>query len=163
MKLTEDELRNLRNAFNVQKKTQTNRNPDRNGHVIRLTMTFEEWLQIWTESGKIALRGLGCGKFCMTRNNDLGNYAIGNVEIKSCEENSREAKLGRKVRQCTKDKMSASRLGCVKDDAHKTKLSEAHCSLPNVKCPHCGKEGRKGGAMARHHFDRCKSVAPRLA
>lgn len=163
MKLTEDELRNLRNAFNVQKKTQTNRKPDRNGHVIRLTMTFEEWLQIWTESGKIALRGSGRGKFCMARKNDLGDYAIGNVEIKSCEENSREAKLGRQVRQCTRDKMSASRAGCAKDVDHKAKLSEAHRSLPVVKCPQCGTEGRKGGAMARHHFDRCKSVAPHPA
>ncbi|NDP63517.1 hypothetical protein [Polaromonas sp.] len=163
MKLTDDELRKLRNAFNVQKKTQANRKPDRNGNAIRLTMFFEEWLNVWIDSGKIALRGSGRGKFCMSRKNDLGDYAIGNVEIKSCEENSREAKQGRMVSQCTRNKMSASRAGCAKDKEHKAKLSETHRSLPQVKCPHCGTKGRKGGAMTRHHFDRCKSVAPHPA
>ena len=46
MKLTDQELRKLRNAYNVQKKTQARRKPDRNGHRIQVTMTFEEWLQV---------------------------------------------------------------------------------------------------------------------
>ena len=163
MKLTDEKLRKLRDAYNVQKKTQGRRKPDRNGHDIKVTMTFEEWLQVWVDSGKLELRGNGRGRYCMARKNDLGNYALGNVEIKSCEENSREAKLGREVRQCTRTVMSAFRTGRAKDDVHKAKLSEAQRSLPNVKCPHCGTEGRKGGAMARHHFDRCKSVAPHPA
>lgn len=58
-------------------------------------MTFEEWLQVWMGSGKLHLRGNGRGKFCMARKDDLGDYALGNVEIKPCEENRREAKLGR--------------------------------------------------------------------
>lgn len=45
MKLTDQELRKLRNAYNVQK-TQARRKPDRNGHRIQVTMTFEEWLQV---------------------------------------------------------------------------------------------------------------------
>ena len=53
MKLTDQELRKLRDAYNVQKKTQRRRKPDRNGHRIQVTMTFEEWLQVWTESGKL--------------------------------------------------------------------------------------------------------------
>ena len=102
MKLTDQELRKLRNAYNVQKKTQARRKPDRNGHRIQVTMTFEEWLQVWTDSGKLHLRGNGRGKFCMARKDDLGDYAVGNVDIKACEENSREAKLGRPAAACTR-------------------------------------------------------------
>jgi len=159
MKLTDQELRKLRDAYNVQKKTQRRRKPDRNGHRIQVTMTFEEWLQVWTESGKLHLRGNGRGKFCMSRQNDLGDYAVGNVEIKACEENSREAKLGRQPSTCTRDRMSASRAGVSKTQAHKESISEGHLALPIVRCPHCSKPGRQGGAMRRHHFDSCKSLA----
>ena len=71
MKLTDRELCKLRDAYNVQKKTQTRRRPDRNGHRIQVIMTFEEWLQVWIDSGKLHLRGNGRGKFCMGRKNDL--------------------------------------------------------------------------------------------
>ena len=157
MKLTDQELRKLRDAYNVQKKTQARRKPDRNGHRIQVTMTFDEWLQVWTDSGKLHLRGNGRGKFCMARKDDLGDYAVGNVEIKACEENSREAKLGRQHSRCTRDKMSAARAGVAKSQAHKDSIAESHAALPIVRCPHCAKFGRQGGAMRRHHFERCKS------
>lgn len=156
MKLTDQELRSLRDAYNVQKKTQTRRKPDRNGHRIQVTMTFEEWLQVWGESGKLPLRGSGRGKFCMARKDDLGDYAVGNVEIKACEENSREAKLGRSHTACVRDKMSTARAGVAKSKTHKDSIADAHLALPVVRCPHCSKAGRQGGAMRRHHFDRCR-------
>lgn len=158
MKLTDQELRKLRDAYNVQKKTQGRRKPDRNGHRIQVTMSFEEWLQVWIDSGKLHLRGKGRGKFCMARKNDLGDYAVGNVEIKACEENSREAKLGRQHSTSTRDKMSASREGIVKSQDHKDAIAKAHAALPTVRCPHCSKSGRQGGAMRRHHFERCKNI-----
>lgn len=160
MKLTDQELRKLRDAYNVQKKTQRRRKPDRNGHRIQVTMTFEEWLQVWIDSGKLQLRGNGRGKFCMARKNDLGDYAVGNVEIRACEENSREAKLGRSHSICTRDKMSAARAGVAKSQAHKDSIADAHLALPVVRCPHCSKSGRQGGAMRRHHFDRCSALSP---
>jgi hypothetical protein len=159
MKLTNQELRKLRDAYNVQKKTQGRRKPDRNGHRIQVTMTFEEWLQVWIHSGKLHLRGNGRGKFCMARTNDLGDYAVGNVEIKACEENSREAKLGRPASACTRDKMSTTRAGVSKSQSHKDSIADGHLALPPVRCPHCSKSGRQGGAMRRHHFDRCKSLS----
>ena len=158
MKLTDQELRKLRDAYNVQKKTQARRKPDRNGHRIQVTMTFEEWLQVWTDSGRLHLRGSGRGKFCMARKGDLGDYAVGNVEIKPCEENSREATLGRSLTACTRNKMSAARTGIAKSQAHKDSIADAHMALPLVTCPHCLRAGRQGGAMWRHHFDRCKSL-----
>jgi hypothetical protein len=157
MKLTDQELRNLRDAYNVQKKTQGRRKPDRNGHRIQVAMTFDEWLRVWVDSGKLHLRGNGRGKFCMARKNDLGDYAVGNVEIKACEENSREAKLGRPHSICTREKMSAARAGVTKSEAHKDSIADAHLTLPIVRCPHCSTSGRQGGAMQRHHFERCRS------
>jgi hypothetical protein len=82
MKLTDQELRKLRDAYNVQKKTQARRKPDPNGHRIQVTTTFGEWLQLWIDSGKLHLRGNGRGKFCMARRDDLGDYAVGDVEIR---------------------------------------------------------------------------------
>lgn len=158
MKLTEEELRKLRDAYNVQKKTQVRRKPDRNGHRIQVTMTFEEWLQVWIDSGKLHLRGNGRGKFCMARKNDLGDYAVGNVEIKACEENSREAKLGRPHLRDTRDEMRAARSGKAKSKSHKDSIADAHLALPVVRCPHCHKSGRQGGAMRRHHFDNCGTL-----
>lgn len=158
MKLTDRELRKLRDAYNVQKKTQARRKPDRNGHRIQVTMTFDEWLEVWTDSGKLHLRGRGQGRYCMARNDDLGDYAVGNVEIKACEENSREAKLGRSHSACTRDKMSASREGVAKSKAHKESIADAHLALPVVRCPHCFKWGRQGGAMRRHHFENCRDA-----
>jgi hypothetical protein len=159
MKLTDQELRKLRDAYNVQKKTQARRKPDRNGHRIQVTMTFEEWLQVWIDSGKLHLRGNGRGKFCMARNDDLGDYAVGNIQIKRCEDNSREAKLAWSHSACTRMKMSASREGVAKSQDHKEAIAKAHAALPTVRCPHCGKFGRQGGAMRRHHFERCRSVS----
>ncbi|AFN37312.1 homing endonuclease [Vibrio phage phi-pp2] len=57
----------------------------------------------------------------------------------------------------TKEKMSKSRKGVSKSKEHSQKIREALLNLPVVTCPHCGKQGKKGGAMTRHHFDNCKS------
>ena len=38
----------------------------------------------------------------------------------------------------------------------KKKMSAYHQARPKVTCPNCGKEGKKGGAMTRYHFDNCK-------
>ena len=158
MKLTDQELRKLRDAYNVQKKTQARRKPDRNGHRIQVTMTFDVWLQVWMDSGKLSLRGSGRGRFCMARKDDLGDYAAGNVDIESCEENSREAKLGRSQSACARAKMSATREGVAKSQVHKDSIADAHLALPIVRCPYCSKSGRQGGGMRRHHFDRCRSA-----
>lgn len=53
-------------------------------------ITFPEWLAIWVESGKWAERGIGIGRYCMSRHGDMGPYKVGNVSIKTIVENSRE-------------------------------------------------------------------------
>ena len=61
---------------------------------LAFTLTFEQWLKIWVESGHFMNRGRGAGKYCMSRFGDLGGYEIGNVHIQPCVENSREAAPG---------------------------------------------------------------------
>jgi hypothetical protein len=53
-------------------------------------LTFEEWLDIWTESGKFEQRGRGSLNYCMARHGDVGPYAIGNVRICTNRENIKE-------------------------------------------------------------------------
>ena len=78
------------------KKGSTKRRKDKNGDQIEFRLTFEEWCQIWLESGKIDQMGCRKGQYVMSRFNDIGHYEIGNVEIKTCSENSIEAHKGKK-------------------------------------------------------------------
>jgi len=48
-----------------------------------MRLSFDEWLSIWEASGHLHERGLGVGKYVMSRTGDLGHYEIGNVCIKS--------------------------------------------------------------------------------
>ena len=54
-------------------------------------MTFPEWLEIWQASGKLAERGRGRGKYCMSRYGDTGAYSKDNVRIISNEQNAAES------------------------------------------------------------------------
>src|ERR1700722_4160767 len=58
---------------------------------IPFLLTFDQWLKIWIDSGHLAERGRGSGRYCMGRFGDKGPYAIGNVEIIT---NNRNAVLG---------------------------------------------------------------------
>lgn len=53
-------------------------------------ITFPEWLAVWDASGHWSDRGVGIGKYCMSRHGDLGPYKVGNVSIKTNVENNRE-------------------------------------------------------------------------
>ena len=62
---------------------------------LSLTLSFDEWLAIWTNSGKLDLRGRGAGKYCMSRVGDKGGYDMGNVFIQSFSANSADAHTGK--------------------------------------------------------------------
>lgn len=62
---------------------------------IEFHLTFEEWWDIWNQSGKYEQRGRGAGKYCMSRKNDTGPYALGNVYIQTIDDNNREAHKGK--------------------------------------------------------------------
>lgn len=58
---------------------------------ISWSLTFPEWYEIWLSSGFLELRGTGKEFYCMSRLEDSGGYAVGNVEIKTNSENGKEA------------------------------------------------------------------------
>ncbi len=74
--LTELELKKLNSAFSAQKI-----NAISNG--IEFILTFDEWLFIWLESGKLPERGCRRGQFLMFRKDNIGSYSKDNVEIKT--------------------------------------------------------------------------------
>ena len=57
---------------------------------LKMELTFEQWYDIWQTSGQWENRGRKADQYVMSRFNDQGNYALGNVEIKQRRENSIE-------------------------------------------------------------------------
>ena len=82
-----------------QQKAQAKNRKDKNGDPIVWKLSFDEWITIWLDSGHWEQRGVGPGKYCMSRINDIGNYEVGNVKIKTMSENVIEGQLGRKFPQ----------------------------------------------------------------
>ena len=78
---------------------------------ISFLLTFEQWLEIWTESGKLSQRGRGANKFCMCRIGDVGPYKVGNVFIGTGRENVRAGNLGKEMTQDVRDKISKANSG----------------------------------------------------
>lgn len=54
---------------------------------IEFNLSFEDWYNIWEQSGKWEQRGRGAGCYVMCRYNDIGPYALGNVYIDTQENN----------------------------------------------------------------------------
>jgi hypothetical protein len=78
---------------------------------IPFLLTFEQWLKIWNDSGKLDQRGRGADKFCMCRVGDMGSYEVGNVFIGTGRENVRAGNLGKEMTQEVKDKISKTHSG----------------------------------------------------
>ncbi len=109
---------------------------------IPFEITFEEWCNIWLFSGKWEQRGKGANKYVMSRHNDIGPYKVGNVTIKSQEENSHEANAG--------DKNPSKRSGKQISDALKGHKKEI------FTCIHCDKKVGGKTNLLRWHNDNCK-------
>lgn len=75
----------LEKAYNIQR--------SRAGQRGLVMMSFEEWLTVWEDSGKLSQRGRGKGKYCMCRNNDTGNYTPDNVFIGLFTDNVSDAAI----------------------------------------------------------------------
>jgi len=58
---------------------------------IDFTISFPDWYKIWVDSGHMDDRGIGKGKFVMSRFKDLGPYEVGNVEIIPAPKNNSDA------------------------------------------------------------------------
>lgn len=60
---------------------------------IEFKLTFEEWWQIWEDSGRYAERGAFRGGYVMSRKEDKGAYEAGNVFIQRHEDNAKQGAL----------------------------------------------------------------------
>lgn len=58
---------------------------------INFLLTFEQWLQIWLDSGHYHEKGTKRGQYVMSRFNDVGPYSIDNVKIQTVGQNTKEA------------------------------------------------------------------------
>lgn len=86
-----DLVQRMRTKYNTKSK---HKRVDKNGDPIEMLMTFEEWLTIWIDSGKIHVLGTGRDGYVMCRRDDIGHYEVGNVFIASNLENVTTAALG---------------------------------------------------------------------
>lgn len=121
---TDATLRKLKWAFYFHRTTAFDRGID-------FLLTYEEWIKTWIDSGHIANRGKGAEKYCMARFGDQGPYAIGNVKIITCAENSREGNLGRVALRETKQKMSISQTGKKHSESTLEKMSRSAKKRPS--------------------------------
>ena len=58
------------------------------------SLSFEEWWDIWQQSGPWEERGRGTGQYCMSRRGDRGGYTAENVFIQLHSDNSIQANRG---------------------------------------------------------------------
>lgn len=85
------------------------RNAEHRG--LQFLLSYDEWLFIWTDSGKIGQRGRGGKKYCMCRYNDVGSYEVGNVFIGTGSENVRDGNVGKTVPKEVREKISKAHKG----------------------------------------------------
>jgi hypothetical protein len=117
---------------------------------IEFKLTFNDWKLIWLTSGKWEQRGIRKGQYVMSRVNDVGPYAIGNVFIQTSGGNNTDAHSGNQYRK-----------NIPNSESQKKKISESLSGIEKekVQCPHCSKTGGKP-AMTRFHFNNCKLQLP---
>jgi len=150
--LTKEELEAAKRSYEGKRKG-IGRRKDRTGLQLEMRLTFDQWLDIWLASGKLLMRGLRKGQYCMARKGDLGHYEIGNVSIQLSSENARDAKLGRPG---LKGRVSPTK-GMKKSEETKSKHRTAKLAQPKKPCPHCA-ESFEPAAYGRYHGQRCKNI-----
>ena len=64
---------------------------------IQFNLTFEQWYDIWDQSGKWEQRGCKKDNYVMSRIGDMGAYTIGNVFIQLHQANAKDGQLGKKL------------------------------------------------------------------
>ena len=62
---------------------------------IPFELTFEQWWDIWQQSGKWEERGCRKGQYCMSRKGDVGPYSVDNVFIQLSSQNAIDGNKGK--------------------------------------------------------------------
>lgn len=78
---------------------------------IEFNISFDDWLKVWEDSGKLSERGRGKDKYCMCRVNDIGAYAVDNVFIDTNKTNLSDGNIGKVMSEHTKNKISDANKG----------------------------------------------------
>jgi hypothetical protein len=93
---------------------------------IPFELTFDEWWDIWQESGKWEQRGRHKDQYCMSRVNDCGGYEFGNVFIQCHADNVKDAQKGRIKSLTERLKLSISHTGFKQSEETKKKIGIAN-------------------------------------
>ena len=125
---------------------------------IPFELTFDEWLQIWQDSGKWQLRGKGKGSYVMSRIGDAGPYKIGNVYINNQEDNASEARKGQKSSIEHNNKISIALKGKKKTATAVAKNAISQLSRPKYTCQHCDKLISGAGNLKQHIASKHKEI-----
>lgn len=115
---------------------------DINGDPIWMKLSFEEWMDIWWESGHWHERGDCTYCYQMCRKNDVGDYALGNVRIGTKKSNAAEAgpskKQGQNELNVWLNQVTKQGRPCTVDDGITIFASQHQLR----KILGCGKKGR---------------------
>ena len=104
---------------------------------IGFLLSFREWIEIWTQSGKLDQRGRRRGQYAMARFGDVGPYAVGNVKIITMLENRLERRpksATRRTPGCVA-KLKAAKSGKKRPPFSKkwrANIAEAHIGIPRT-------------------------------
>ena len=98
------DIQDARKKFNAHKSNARRRNID-------FCMTFEQWTEMWVESGKWEQRGRGADKYCMCRVGDVGPYSVENVFIGQGKQNVSDGNIGKPDSEETRRKKSEALKG----------------------------------------------------
>lgn len=148
--MSEENLRKLRIAFSGQRSQAKHRG-------IEFLFTFEQWFQIWVDSGHLHERGCKKGCYVMARIGDRGPYSIENVEIITQDDNHRQASVGTKRSEETKRRMSEKAKNLPPRSAeHRKNISIGRRGVKSA--PASDERKRKIGAAVKSAWDRKRAL-----
>jgi hypothetical protein len=126
---------------------------------IEFNLTYDEWMNIWVQSGHWNERGRGLGKYAMCRYGDQGPYEVGNVYIDLCEVNAQQARLGDKNTKAHIAKIRKALTGKKKTMTAIKNNSFAQLNRTKYNCPHCNKLISGMGNVKQHIVNKHRIAA----
>lgn len=117
---------------------------------IEFNLSYNEWINIWMQSGHWEERGRGANKYAMCRFNDIGPYSINNVYIDLNKTNSGLARAGDKNSTEHTKKIIQALKGKKKTLEHKLKNSIGQLNRSKYNCPHCNQLISGMGNVKQH-------------